>query len=101
MRDVEKEIVVNSCDKADRILSQKVSEDEFPLLFETVQYSEIFRKAAADTDIEISKSALRRAIDSTFLLSSHEMRFQNRYPVIWDALTALRPAAGQLQREYF
>ena len=101
MRDQDRDIVVKSCNEADEIFSQEVPDDEFALLFVAVQFSEIFRKAATDIERDINKSSLRHAIDETFHLSSHEMRFQNRYPVIWSGLTALRPAAGQLSREFF
>ncbi len=101
MRDTERKIIVESCDKAEKILSQDVGEDEFFYQFMAAQFLDIFKKAVTNADLTVSNSALRNAIDQTFHLSSHEARLQGKFPIVWQGLVALQPAAGQLNREFF
>ena len=102
MNEVERTIILNSCKEADEILAFAVSDNEVNLQLEAVQFSEIFRKAADPQGLKVNETSLRTAINQTFFLTSTDMlSFQNRCPVVWNGLNALRPAAAQLNKEYF
>ncbi len=92
-----RDYVLKSCAAAYVYATKPVPEEELPLQLCLAQYTEIFRHAV-EPGPKVNEQALDTAIDAVFHLTSTDMlHLQAQCPVTWEGLTALRPAAGQLQ----
>ena len=97
MKIIDKDKVIDSCGEASEILIKGVPPRDLRYKQSAILFLETFLEAATGSSF-VPEKQLRHAQEQVFYLTSDDsLPLQVTSPVIWQGLTALRPAAAQFE----